>query len=81
MKYNSMFSELDGVSVWDTTVEWQLVQEIERLDKANRRKRKALRELTKAVEQRNKEIEDLLEQIAFLEKENVKLDEWIVDLL
>lgn len=76
-----MFSELDGVSVWDTTVEWQLVQEIERLDKANRRKRKALRELTKAVEQRNKEIEDLLEQIAFLEKENVKLDEWIVDLL
>ena len=81
MKYNCMFSELDGVSVWDTTVEWQLVQEIERLDKANRRKRKALRELTKAVEQRNKEIEDLLEQMAFLEKENVKLDEWIVDLL
>lgn len=66
MRYNDKFSELGGYSVWDGSLGWQLTLEIERLDKANKRKRKALKQMTKAVEKRNARIEDLEETVHHL---------------
>lgn len=81
MRYNNKFSELGGYSVWNGSLGWQLTLEIERLDKANKRKRKALKQMTKALEKRNKEIEELKECVKQLEKEVDGLNDWIEELL
>lgn len=69
MKYNYyMASGLGDDSRWDEKISCELGDEIERIDRANRRKRKALRELTKAIEERNERIEELEDHIEYLEE-------------
>ena len=74
MRYNSKLSKLEAYSMRDVNLGWQLTCEIERLDKANKRKRKALRELTKAVKKRNEKIKELEEKIE-------RVDYFMEDLL
>lgn len=70
MKYNYyMASGLGDDSRWDEKISCELGDEIERIDQANRRKRKALRELTKAVEERNEIIKVLENHVDYLEHE------------
>lgn len=70
MKFNNWFATgLGGDSRWDEEISCELANEIERIDQANRRKRKALRELTKAVEERNEIIKVLENHVVYLEHE------------
>lgn len=64
-----MASGLGDDSRWDEKISCELGDEIERIDQANRRKRKALRELTKAVEERNEIIKVLENHVDYLEHE------------
>lgn len=82
MKFNNWFATgYGGDSRWDEKMTCELADEIENIDQANRRKRKALRELTKAIEERNKEIEELEKHVKDLEEEIEGLNYWIEDLL
>ena len=61
MKFNNWFATGYGDdSRWDETISCELADEIERIDNANRRKRKALKQMIKAVERRTKKIEGLI---------------------
>lgn len=82
MKFNNWFaSGLGKDSRWDEELTCELTNEIENIDHANRRKRKALRELTKVVEERNAYIEKLENEIDILTDEIDGLNCWIEDLL
>lgn len=49
---------------WDTgSMNGALIVEIERLDKANKRKKKALRQMNKALQRKNEEIKQLEDYI------------------
>lgn len=75
MKFNDKFATNCGDdSRWDEKMSCELVVEIERIDQANRRKRKALRELTRAVEKRNKHIKELEAMISVI---GIELDKLI----
>lgn len=75
MKFNDKFATNYGDdSRWDEKMTCELVVEIERIDQANRRKRKALRELTKAVEKRNNRIKELEAMISVI---GIELDKLI----
>lgn len=81
MKFNNWFASGYGDdSRWDETISCELADEIVRIDKANRRKRKALKQMIKAVERRTKIIEGLEEYTEYLENENDKLEEYTVYL-
>lgn len=82
MKFNNWFATGYGEnSRWDEKMPCELADEIENIDQANRRKRKALRKLTRVVEERNEEIEELEEHVKELEEEIEVLIYWIEDLL
>lgn len=82
MKFNNWFATGYGSdSRWDEEISCELANEIERIDQANRRKRKTLKQMTKAMKKRNARIEELEEYIKQLEKEIDGLNEWIVELL
>lgn len=75
MKYNYyMASGLGDDSRWDEKISCELGDEIERIDRANRRKRKALRELTKAIEERNEIIKVLENHVIYLRHEIYELN-------
>lgn len=75
MKYNYyMASGLGDDSRWDEKISCELGDEIERIDRANRRKRKALRELTKAIEERNELIKVLENHVVYLRREIYELN-------
>lgn len=81
MKFNNWFATGYGDdSRWDETISCELADEIERIDNANRRKRKALKQMIKAVERRTKIIEGLEEYTEYLENKNNKLKEYTVCL-
>lgn len=82
MKFNNWFATGYGSdSRWDEEISCELANEIERIDQANRRKRKALKQMTKAMEKRNACIEELEEHVKELEEEIEVLNYWIEDLL
>lgn len=89
MKFNNRFASGYGDdSRWDETISCELADEIVRVDKANRRKRKALKQMTKAVERLEEYTEDLENEndrlkkyIKYLENENDRLNEWVVELI
>lgn len=82
MDYNSVcFSHIGKDSSWDRDLSVNLCFEIINIDEANRRKRKALKQMTKAVKKRNARIEELEEYVKQLEKEIVGLNEWVVELI
>lgn len=82
MDYNSVcFSHIGKDSNWDRDLSVNLCFEIINIDEANRRKRKALKQMTKAVKKRNARIEELEEYVKQLEKEIVGLNEWVVELI
>lgn len=82
MKFNNWFASGYGDdSRWDETISCELGDEIERIDKANRRKRKALKQMTKAVERRNARIEELEALVIKLDQEIDGLYELINDFL
>lgn len=71
MDYNSVdFSRIGKDSSWDRDLSTNLCFEIINIDEANRRKRKALKQMTKAVKKRNARIEELEEYVKQLEKRN-----------
>lgn len=71
MEYNSVdFSHVGKDSLWDEGLSANLCFEIISIDDANRRKRKALKQMTKAMKKRNSRIEELEEYIKELEKRN-----------
>ncbi len=71
MEYNSVdFSHVGKDSLWDEGLSVNLCFEIISIDDANRRKRKALKQMTKAMKKRNSRIEELEEYIKELEKRN-----------
>lgn len=75
MKFNDKFATNCGNdSRWDEKMSCELVVEIERIDQANRRKRKVLRELTRAVEKRNNRIKELEAMISVI---GIELDKLI----
>lgn len=51
--------------------------EIENIDKANRRKKQALRQQAKAIKRLNEENQKLKEEIAQLREYEEKIDDWI----
>lgn len=70
MEYNCVdFSHVGKDSNWDTDLSVNLCFEIINIDAANRRKRKALKQMTKAIKKRNASIEELEQHIKQLEKE------------
>lgn len=69
-----MASGLGDDSRWDEKISCELGDEIERIDRANRRKRKALRELTKAIEERNEIIKVLENHVIYLRHEIYELN-------
>lgn len=82
MKFNNWFASGYGDdSRWDETISCELGDEIERIDKANRRKRKALKQMIKAVERRNARIEELEALVIKLDQEIDGLCELINDFL
>lgn len=82
MQFNNWFATGYGSdSRWDEEISCELANEIERIDQANRRKRKALKQMTKAVERRNARIEELEELVIKLNQENDGLYEMIDDIL
>lgn len=82
MKFNNWFASGYGDdSRWDETISCELGDEIERIDKANRRKRKALKQMIKAVERRNARIEELEALVIKLDQEIDGLYELINDFL
>lgn len=82
MKYNLVhFSHVGKDSRWDTDLSANLCFEIINIDGANRRKRKALKQMTKAVERRNARIEELEELVIKLDQEIDGLYELINDFL
>lgn len=78
MRYNSKFTEC---SVWDSDLSLQLTCEIEQLDKAHKRAKRALRQQQQAINYRNKVIGNLLkkndELDLVLHDLEIKLDELI----
>lgn len=81
MKFNNWYATGYGDdSCWDETMTCELADEIENIDQANRRKRKALRELTRAVKERNEEIEELEKHVKDLQEKIDGLN-WIEDLI
>lgn len=82
MEYNcAHFSHVGKDSNWDTGLSANLCFEIINIDQANRRKRKALKQMTKAMKKRNARIEELEEHVKQLEEEIEGLNYWIEDLL
>lgn len=82
MKYNLVhFSHVGKDSRWDTDLSTNLCFEIINIDEANRRKRKALKQMTKAIKKRNARIEELEERVKELDDEIDGLYEWMEDLL
>lgn len=82
MQFNNWFATGYGSdSRWDEEISCELANEIERIDQANRRKRKALKQMTKAVERRNARIEELEELVIKLNQEIDGLYELIDDIL
>lgn len=70
MEYNCVhFSHVGKDSNWDADLSASLCFEIINIDEANRRKRKALKQMTKAIKKRNASIEELEQRVKQLEKE------------
>lgn len=83
MEYNSVdFSHVGKDSKWDAGLSANLCFEIINIDDANRRKRKALKQMTKALEKRNEEIEELKEYIIYIKNQiDILLDDRVDELL
>lgn len=77
MDYNCVhFSQIGKDSRWDRDLSISLSFEIIKIDEANRRKRKVLKQMTKAIKKRNARIEELEEYVKELEKEIDDLNDW-----
>lgn len=71
--------KITNESVWDITSlsrQYELSVEIENIDKANKRKKQALRQQAKAIKRLNKENQELKEEIERLLEDEEKRDDW-----